>query len=32
LMRQIDRKPMSLYAGDESSLQKTLEHFAQVKA
>jgi [acyl-carrier-protein] S-malonyltransferase len=32
LMRQIDRTPTSLYVGDESSLQKTLEHFAQVKA
>ena len=32
LMRQIDRAPTSLYVGDESSLQKTLEHFAQVKA
>lgn len=32
LMRQIDRNPTSLYVGDEASLQKTLEHFAQVKA
>jgi [acyl-carrier-protein] S-malonyltransferase len=32
LMRQIDRTPTSLYVGDEASLQKTLEHFAQVKA
>jgi [acyl-carrier-protein] S-malonyltransferase len=32
LMRQIDRAPTSLYVGDESSMQKTLEHFAQVKA
>ncbi|HVO63371.1 MAG TPA: ACP S-malonyltransferase [Terriglobales bacterium] len=32
LMRQIDRTPSSLYVGDESALQKTLEHFAQVKA
>jgi [acyl-carrier-protein] S-malonyltransferase len=32
LMRQIDRNPASLYVGDEASLQKTLEHFAQVKA
>ena len=32
LMRQIDRTPTSLYVGDDSSLQKTLEHFAQVKA
>ncbi len=32
LMRQIDRTPTSLYVGDESSLQKTLDHFAQVKA
>ena len=32
LMRQIDRTPTSLYVGDESSLQKTLEHFAQVRA
>jgi [acyl-carrier-protein] S-malonyltransferase len=26
LMRQIDRRPTSLYVGDEGSLQKTLEH------
>ncbi len=32
LMRQIDRTPTSLYVGDEASLQKTLEHFMQVKA
>ena len=32
LMRQIDRNPTSLYVGDEASLQKTLEHFAHVKA
>ncbi|SRR5581483_3608865 len=32
LMRQIDRGPTSLYVADEASLQKTLEHFAQVKA
>jgi [acyl-carrier-protein] S-malonyltransferase len=32
LMRQIDRNPASLYLGDEASLQKTLEHFAQVQA
>ena len=32
LMRQIDRAPTSLYVGDDASLQKTLEHFAQVKA
>jgi [acyl-carrier-protein] S-malonyltransferase len=28
LMRQIDRRPISLSTGDESSLQKTLSHFA----
>jgi [acyl-carrier-protein] S-malonyltransferase len=28
LMRQIDRTPTSLYVGDESSLQKTLESLA----
>ncbi len=32
LMRQIDRTPASLYVGDEASLQKTMEHLAQVKA
>jgi [acyl-carrier-protein] S-malonyltransferase len=32
LMRQIDRTPTSLYVGDEASLQKTLDHVAQVKA
>jgi [acyl-carrier-protein] S-malonyltransferase len=31
LMRQIDRMPRSLYVADESSLERTLEHFAQVK-
>ena len=31
LMRQIDRAPSSLYVGDDSSLQKTLEHFSQAK-
>ena len=32
LMRQIDRNPTSLYVGDEASLKKTLEHFAQIRA
>ncbi len=32
LMRQIDRTPTALYVSDEASLQKTLEHFATVKA
>lgn len=32
LMRQIERSKTSLYVGDESSLQKTLEHFASVSA
>ena len=32
LMRQIDRKPNSLYVGDESSLQKTVEQLAQQPA
>ena len=32
LMRQIDRNRTSLYVGDEASLQKTLEQFAQVKS
>lgn len=32
LMRQIDRTVSSLYVGDETSLEKTLEHFSQVQA
>jgi len=32
LMRQIDRGPTSLYVGDESSLQKTLEQIGKVAA
>jgi [acyl-carrier-protein] S-malonyltransferase len=32
LMRQIDRSKKCLSVGDESSLQKTLEHFAPVNA
>jgi [acyl-carrier-protein] S-malonyltransferase len=32
LMRQIDRTPTSLYAGDKASLEKTMEHFTKVKA
>jgi [acyl-carrier-protein] S-malonyltransferase len=32
LMRQIDRKPASLYVGDDASLQKTLEHLSQTPA
>ena len=32
LMRQIDRGPTSLYVGDESSLQKSLEHIGNVAA
>jgi [acyl-carrier-protein] S-malonyltransferase len=32
LMRQIDRHPTSLYVNDEESLQKTVEHLAQVRA
>jgi len=32
LMRQIDRGPTSLYVGDESSLQKTLEQIGNVAA
>ena len=31
-MRQIDRTPTSLYAGDKASLEKTMEHFTKVKA
>jgi [acyl-carrier-protein] S-malonyltransferase len=31
LMRQIDRGPTSLYAGDEASLQKTIERLQQEK-
>jgi len=32
LMRQIDRSKICLNVGDEASLQKTLEHFAETKA
>ncbi len=32
LMRQIDRAPTSLYVGEEASLQKTLDHIAQLQA
>ena len=32
LMRQIERSKTGLYVGDETSLQKTLEHFASVSA
>lgn len=32
LMRQIERSKTGLYVGDETSLQKTLEHFASVRA
>jgi [acyl-carrier-protein] S-malonyltransferase len=31
LMRQIDRTPTALYINDDASLNKTLEHFAQVR-
>ncbi len=31
LMRQINRRPTSLYVADQLSLDKTLEHFAQAK-
>jgi len=32
LMRQIDRSKICLNVGDEASLQKMLEHFAETKA
>lgn len=32
LMRQIDRAPTALYVNDDSSLQKTFDHFAHVGA